>query len=120
MLAYTATLLQVDPKTLGVNLWLIIAGLILLAGIGLFAIAVWTGISTWIAIVRQRNSRDEYAKRFHRADGGNYPPATEGKCEQCGVQQGRIYHVDSGPSLCPECYETYWRRKAGWIDEAAP
>ncbi len=118
MIAYTATLLQVDPRTLGVNLWLIIAALILLTGVGLIAIATWTGIRTWITIVRQRSSHEEYMRSFHRADGGNYPPATHGKCEQCGVQQGKIFHVDSGPSLCPGCYEAYWRRETGWMDES--
>ena len=68
ILAYTAPLLQVDPKTLGVNLWLIIAGIILLTGVGVLAIALWTAIKSWIAIAGQRQSREDYAKRFHRAD----------------------------------------------------
>ncbi len=110
-------LLQVDPKTLGLNLCLIISGLFVLTLAGAFTYASWTGIKTWIAIVRTRRGREEYLRKFRRADGKPYPPATHGKCEHCGVQQGKIYHVDSGPCVCPDCYEIYWRRETGWVDE---
>lgn len=47
-------LLQVDPKTLGANLFLLL-GIILVLGIGgLLALVIWTGAKMWLDHKRER------------------------------------------------------------------
>ena len=114
-------LLQVDPKTLGTNLWLIIAGLIL-AIVALAALLVLVvALRVAWSIRARKKAQSEYHKSSRRADGQPYPPYLEAVCSQCGRGDTKIYHPSPGQRLCPDCYESFWRRETGWdSDETAP
>ncbi len=106
-------LVQVDPRTLGLNLALIIGAVVLLALGFALTIAIWTGARVLIAIIQQRRAKEQYLRETFRSDGRPYPPYTEGVCQECGRGDSKIYHPDSGERLCPVCYERFWRRVAG-------
>ncbi len=110
-------LMQVDPRTLGVNLWLIISGLLSLIILALVGLAVWTGIRVCIALIRRQRGWRMYLKESRRADGEPYPPFIDGVCQECGRGDRRIYYPDSGERLCLDCYERFWRRVTGWSDK---
>jgi hypothetical protein len=108
-----AALAQIDPATMGLNLYLLIGAAILL-GIGfVLAIATWTALRAWIWHLRQRRSQARYRRESFRADGRAYPPFAEGVCYECGCDGDRIYHPPSGERLCLDCYERFWRRMEG-------
>jgi len=100
---------QVDPRTLGQNLVLIIGGVFALGILATLLYLSVTGIKTGVAIVRQRRSWRAYLKESRRSDGQVYPPFAAGVCSECGMAGDKIYRPASGERLCPECYERYWR-----------
>ena len=106
-------ILQVDPATLGLNLFLLIGAAVLLGGVSLVALAGWTGLRAWIWHVRQRRSQQRYRRRTFRADGQIYPSVSQGVCQECGRSSRKIYHPLTGERLCPVCYERFWRQAEG-------
>ncbi len=112
-------LLQVGPKTLGVNLWLLIALLFLLVVALVLGVVLWTGIRVGLTMLAQRRAQAEYRKSTRRADGQPYPPYIEGMCSQCGRGHVRIYHPQSGERLCPDCYERFWPSATGWRSQTS-
>ena len=113
-------ILQVDPATLGKNLFLLIGAAILLGGVALVALAGWIGLRAWIWHLRQQRSRKRYRRRTFRADGRIYPSFSEGVCQECGQGSRRVYSPVSGERLCPPCYERFWRHAEGWPGPAGP
>ncbi len=103
-------ILWVDPKTLGANLYLLMAGAILLGVVLLFGLVGWTGLRAWIWHVKLRRSRVRYLREAYRSDGALYPPFSEGVCYACGRVEPKVYRPATGERLCPPCYERFWRR----------
>ena len=94
----------------GVNIYLLIGLLLLLAAVAVVVAALWTGLKIWLWRIRQKRAWQAYRQKSRRADGQKYPPFTGGVCDQCGRVSKKVYHPVSGPRLCSPCYETYWRQ----------
>jgi hypothetical protein len=94
----------VDPRTLGMNLWLLL-GALLAAGFALIVlIAFWTSIKIGIFRWRQRRAEAAYrAQRVH-PDGSPRPPASAGVRSQCDRLHRQVYHLPDGRRLCPDDY----------------
>lgn len=103
-----AILSQVDPKTLGLNLWLIISGVFCLGVSTVLILVFWTAIKVWLSERRERRSWERYQKSSRRADGRPYPAFFMGQCDSCGRGHRKIYQAEWGPGLCPTCYEAAW------------
>ena len=113
-------LLQVDPGTFALNMFLILGAIILL-GIGLVLfVKFWTGIKAWIAERRQHKSWEGYCQQKRQPDGRPMPPCTAGFCDQCGQSNQKIYYPQTGPPLCPECYDSFCLRQKAEADQARP
>lgn len=95
----------VDPKTLGLNLWLIIGALLLSVFVIILIIAAWTGVNIGIWQYRRKAAERDKHRRTHRPDGRPYPPAMRGLCQRCQRVHESVYHLPSGERLCPGCYE---------------
>ncbi len=108
-------LLQVDPRTLGENLHLLI-GLLLLLGIGaLVALALWIGLKVWLGHRREEESWEEHRQQRLAPDGRPYPPFIEGICQACGKGDKKIYHSETGLAFCPACYDDSCRSERGTV-----
>ncbi|UCD30541.1 MAG: hypothetical protein JSV03_08755 [Planctomycetota bacterium] len=94
------------------DIYWLIGALILLAVAIVVLVFLWTVLRAWLWQKRQRHSQSKYYKQTHRADGRPYPPVAAGICEQCGRSRKKIYYTESGPKLCLECYEIFWRDEA--------
>jgi len=94
----------------GLNIYVIIGGLLVLAFASVVLVGVWTALRIWIFRARQRRAWAAHRRQTRRADGKMYPPIARGVCEACGQSSTRIYYPTSGPSLCAPCYEDFWRR----------
>ncbi len=106
-------LLQVDPRTLGQNLWLIITVVVLLAVLGVIGIGGWMGLRMWLQIKSENESWARYQAQRRGPDGQPYPPFIEGTCQACHRGDHKIYHLTTGQALCPECYDAHCRRQSG-------
>ncbi len=97
--------MTVDPQTLGLNLSLIIGGLICLVGGALLIIALLTG-GTFL-VWSSRRARAEAALRRQREgpDGAPLPPASRGICTACSAATEVVYHLEDGRRLCRRCLE---------------
>jgi hypothetical protein len=89
-------LAQVDPKTFGLNLWLIIGAVILAGGLFLAALLTVTALRAGIWQIRRRRAQ----RRWRRPDG---PPTARGLCDECGLVHERVAHLPTGARLCPAC-----------------
>lgn len=110
---------QVDAKTIGANLFLIIGALICLAVTALFAVAAWVAINVWLSGRRERRSWEDYQRSTRRADGRPYPPFIEGVCDLCGRGDRKIYQAEWGQALCPPCYESAWPQRTARGEQLA-
>lgn len=102
--------LQVDARTLGENLHLLLGVLIVLVSGSLLGIGIWVGLRFWIAGRRERRSWQEFQEQRLAPDGLPYPGFSDGICQQCGRGDQRIFCADVGGELCPECYDDFCRR----------
>src|SRR5262245_18569955 len=105
-------LLQVDPRTLGENLFLILGVLILLGVAAVVGLAVWIGGKVWWQSVLERKSWEKHQVERLGPDGKPYPPYLEGICQACKRGDHRVYHLDSGEMLCQLCYEAFCMERA--------
>jgi hypothetical protein len=112
-------ILQVDPKTLGQNLFLLIGLLIVVVLGALLCLGIWIGLRLWIAGRRERRSWEEFEQQRRAPDGRPYPAFIDGICRECGRGDARIYHGDAGEELCPSCYDESCRR-ANQTDASPP
>jgi hypothetical protein len=88
----------------GMNIFLIIGGIIL-AVVGLaFLIALWTGFNFWTW--RRSQRRAEARRRKERFDdtGQLFPPASRGICSVCETVHPKVYHLEDGARFCPKHY----------------
>ncbi len=108
-----------DPVTFATNMLLILAGVFALGFLFVFVVSTWTGIRVVVFLRRQRRAESLWKKVSRRADGKRYPTQVEGVCGECG-RGGRFIYCpeDSEKSLCPGCYEEFWRRVEGYVDPA--
>jgi len=95
-----------------INIYFLIGLLIFLAASSVLLIVFWSILKAWLWRIRQRRRQKQYYKQTHRADGRRYPPMAQGKCDQCGSTSKKIYYTETGPKLCSECYEVFWREEA--------
>ena len=100
-------ILQIDPRTLGENLHLLIGLLVVLVSGSLVGMGVWVGLRLWIAARRERRSWQEFQEQRLAPDGRPYPAYTDGICQECRRGDTRICSVDSGQELCPTCYDEF-------------
>lgn len=110
-------LLQVDPKTLGANLFLLIGIVIVLGLGGLLTLGIWTGTKMWLAHRREQRAWLAHNQQRLASDGKPYPPQGQGICAHCGQADTRIYYPQSGQELCPDCFE---EDRRGKHNQAAP
>jgi len=105
--AYYATgvLGQVDIRTLGVNTYVIIGAVVILAILFLMAVTAWTllKVALWQAEVRRAQRQAD--KERLADDGQPYPPAGRGLCDVCGKAANKVYHLSSGRRMCDDCYQ---------------
>ena len=112
---------QVDPKTLGQNLYFVIGWLFACGGLVVLVYLVATAVKTGRGIVQQRRSWQAYLEESRRADGSVYPEFAKGVCSECGTKGDKIYRPASGERLCPDCYERFWRGGGdAWSSEDGP
>ena len=102
-------LMQVDPRTLGLNLWLIIAAVIVLGIAFVLLIAAWTGVKVGIWQLRRKRADRQNYHRKYQPDGQPYPPAGRGLCDNCGQIYEQVYHLPSGGRRCPRCYAQFMK-----------
>jgi hypothetical protein len=96
---------QVDPSTLGQNLFLIIGGLLLVIAAGLLVLIAWIAIKYWLWHARQAKAqRDRHARKFD-AGGRRLPPSGRGLCHRCEAVHESVYCLPTGRRLCPTCYQ---------------
>ncbi len=105
-------LAQVDLRTFGQNLFLIIGGLMLLAVLLFLGFVAWTGLNMLIYYAGKRRAEREHVRQTRRADGELYPPMIEGICEVCKRGGHKIYFPETGKAMCPLCYERAWGKQA--------
>ena len=105
-------LAQVDLRTFGQNLFLIIGGLLLLSVLLVLAYFAWMGLNMLIFYVGKWRAEREHARQTRRADGELYPPMIEGICEVCKRGGHKIYFPEAGKAMCPLCYEQSWGKQA--------
>ncbi len=98
-------LMVVDPKTLGINLYIIIGAVLLGAFLLIVVIAVWTGIKAGFWQLGRRRAAEAERRRKLQPDGRPYPPAARGLCDRCGRTFEKVYHLPTGERRCPPCYE---------------
>jgi hypothetical protein len=96
---------QVDPTTLGRNLFLIIGGLICLLAAGLLVLVAWTAIKYWRWNARQARAERERQAGKIDADGRPLPPSGRGLCHRCESVHESVYCLPTGRRLCPACYQ---------------
>lgn len=94
----------VDPKTLGLNLYLIIGAVLVAAFFLIAVIAAWTGLK--VCVWRRSVRNAEAAERRARLDptGIPYPPAGRGLCDACQQVHDTVYHLPDGGRYCARCY----------------
>ena len=112
-------ILQVDPRTLGENLHLLVGLLIVLLSGSLLGLGIWVSLRLWIAGRRERRSWQEFQEQRLAPDGRPYPGHTDDVCQQCMRGDSRIFSAHSGEELCPACYDDFCRR-APHADPAPP
>ena len=105
-------LAQVDLRTFGQNLFLIIGGLMLLSVLLFLGFFAWTGLNMLIFYLGKRRAEREHVRQTRRADGELYPPMIEGICEVCKRGGHKIYFPEAGEAMCTLCYEQSWRKQA--------
>ncbi len=76
-------LAQVDLRTFGQNLILIIGGVLLLSLLLFLGFVAWTGLNMLLFYRGKRRAEREHFRQTRRADGELYPPMIEGICEVC-------------------------------------
>ena len=105
----------VDPTTLGMNLYLLIGGLLALGFLCVLLVASYTLLKVWIWRIQQRRAAAEVARCTRRPDGTLNPPAVAGVCEACGRADRKVVCPPSGKLLCQPCFEELWS-----LDRIAP
>jgi hypothetical protein len=93
-----------DLKTFGLNIYVLIGALILLAVLAVLIVAAWTLLKILIWRARQRQAEADQRRDKLRPDGQPYPPAAPGVCGRCQRAFDQVYHLPSGERLCPDCY----------------
>ena len=104
-------LAQVDLRTFGQNLILIIGGVLLLSLLLFLGFVAWTGLNMLLFHRGKRRAEREHFRQTRRADGELYPPMIEGICEVCKRGGHKIYFPEAGKAMCPPCYEQSWREQ---------
>lgn len=97
--------MAVDPRTLALNIYLLIGALLALGVIALVVLAIWTAANCGVWQARRRRAEAEQHRRRFRPDGQPYPPASRGMCDRCARACETVYHEASGERLCPTCYD---------------
>lgn len=96
---------MVDPQTLGLNLAIIIGGLICLAGSLILLIALMTGFKYFVWRSRRANAEAAERRNRERPDGTPLPPASRGICTACARAREVVYHLKDGRRLCADCLD---------------
>jgi hypothetical protein len=94
----------VDPKTFGMNIWLLIGAAIWLGLAFLLVIGMITAVRIlwWL---RRRRAAERAAKRARRApDGTLCVYVGPGLCDRCGLERHRVYVAGPGDSCCARCF----------------
>lgn len=98
-------LLQVDPRTLGENLYLLIGLLLLLVVVGFVGGSISIVLKAWLDHRREEQSWQEHQQERLAPNGQPYPPFIEGVCQECGKGDRKIYHAETDVEFCPGCYD---------------
>lgn len=95
----------VDMRMWAVNMYFLLGLLVALTVLAVVTIVVIAVIRArlWQASVKRAERKDWQLK--HRPDGQPYPPSGRGICDSCQKQSEKVYYLESGPRVCPECYE---------------
>jgi hypothetical protein len=96
---------QVDPQTLGANLFLLIGVLLIVVIVLILMLGGWVAIKAWIWQARRDRAQHQRQQERLRPDGKPYPPMGRGMCDQCARAFERVYFLPTGRRLCPDCYK---------------
>jgi hypothetical protein len=95
---------MVDPQTLGVNLAIIIGGLIVLAVSLILMMALLTGFKYFVWRGRRASAEAAERRKRWRPDGSPLPPAGRGICTACARASEVVFHLEDGRRLCANCF----------------
>lgn len=96
---------MVDPKTLGLNLILLITGFFCVGAALCIALVLWVLLKIAWFRWRQQRAFAEYLRKSRAPDGRMYPPCMGGICQACGRVSRKVYYLKSGEHLCRTCYD---------------
>ena len=91
-------------RMFGLNMYLIIGAVLLLAFLLVFALFGITALRALLWRRRQRRAEREQEALGRDADGRPLPPAGRGLCDRCGRVYDLVYYCPSGARRCPRCY----------------
>lgn len=112
-LTISALLLHVDLRTFYFNLFLILIAVLTLIFLFFSTLAAITLIRAWLLIRKRRQAEAKWQRASRRADGQPYPCRVPGTCDRCR-RGGNHLFVAYGMTICPACYEPYWRKMEDW------
>lgn len=97
---------QVDPTTLGQNMYLLLGCWIVLAVLVVLAVVIWTVAKIVLWYQERKRIEQEQARRaVDQRTGRPYPPASRGFCDRCRRACEKVYYLPSGRRLCQACYD---------------
>lgn len=96
---------QVDPRTLGANLFLLIGLLLIALVVLILLLGGWVSIKAWLWQARRDRAQRQRQREKLRPDGQPYPPTGRGMCDRCARAFEKVYFLPTGRRLCPECYK---------------
>ncbi len=79
----------------------IVAIILLIVALVCLAIALFR---LWLRDLQIQRDRDLERREKFRPDGKPYPPADRGICDCCSQLNEKVYYIQSGQRLCPDCY----------------
>jgi len=75
---------------------LVFAGAVVI--IALLTLGKWMGHKA-----RVRQEQTKAYREAHQPDGQPYPPSARGLCDNCQKPFEKVYYLQSGRRLCPDC-----------------
>ncbi len=92
--------MPVDRYTLGLNIYLLIALLLVAVVAIILIVAAWTGVKIVLWRGSQRKAARPYYRSRHAPNGTPYPPSSRGICTRCGQYADCVYHLANGTRVC--------------------
>ncbi len=95
---------QVDIRTFGLNLYLVIGALVVGLVMAVLILVAWTMVKCFIWETKVRRARIEADRIAKGPDGRPLPPSGRGLCDICEKPFDKVYHLPTGRRVCEGCY----------------